>query len=104
MATDLPNDTEAAIRYIKSLLPITVKDTYKYPPIVFITQIYDIIHNKTLINRELVSKNSIKYFFITNINHEIEFHRKYCKSSVRYKNLLLELLILLQLLYYMKIT
>ncbi|XP_025410068.1 serine/threonine-protein kinase 19-like isoform X2 [Sipha flava] len=53
VATDLPNDTEAAIKYIKSLLPVNVKDTLKYPPIVFINQIYDIIHNKTLINREL---------------------------------------------------
>lgn len=57
-ATDVPNDTEAAIRYIKSLLPTTVKDTFKYPPIVFINQIYDIIHNKTLINRDLVCNNS----------------------------------------------
>jgi len=53
---DLPNDTEAAIRYIKTLLPVTIKDTYKYPPIVIIHQLYDIIHNKTLINKELVGK------------------------------------------------
>ncbi|KAL5242435.1 hypothetical protein ACI65C_009845 [Semiaphis heraclei] len=46
---DLPNDTEAAIRYIKTLLPVT----FKYPPIVFIHQLYDIVHNKTLINKEL---------------------------------------------------
>ncbi|XP_060869831.1 inactive serine/threonine-protein kinase 19-like isoform X2 [Metopolophium dirhodum] len=50
---DLPNDTEAAIRYIKTLLPVTVKDTFKYPPVVFIHQLYDIVHNKTLINKEL---------------------------------------------------
>lgn len=50
---DLPNDTEAAIRYIKTLLPVTLKDTLKYPPIVFIHQLYDIVHNKTLINKEL---------------------------------------------------
>jgi hypothetical protein len=66
VATDLPNDTEAAIKYIKSLLPVNVKDTLKYPPIVFINQIYDIIHNKTLINRELVSNNNFNYFFRTN--------------------------------------
>ncbi|VVC45137.1 Serine-threonine protein kinase 19 [Cinara cedri] len=50
---DLPNDTEAAIRYIKSLLPATLKDTLKYPQIVFINQLYDVIQNKTLINKEL---------------------------------------------------
>lgn len=55
MVDELPNDTEAAIRYIKSLLPVTIKDSFKYPPVVFIHQLYDIIHNRTLINRELVS-------------------------------------------------
>lgn len=55
MINDLPNDTEAAIKYIKSLLPAAVKDTFKYPPIVFIRQIYDIIYDKTLVNRQLVS-------------------------------------------------
>lgn len=53
---DLPNDTEAAIRYIKKLLPVTVKNTFKHPPIVFIHQLYDILHDKTLINKELVGK------------------------------------------------
>lgn len=53
---DLPNDTEAAIRYITSLLPATIKETLKYPRIVFINQLYDVIRNKTLINRELVGK------------------------------------------------
>lgn len=81
MATDLPNDTEAAIKYIKSLLPVNVTNTLKYPPIVFINQIYDIIHNKTLINRELVSNNSfnhilkqifnIKFYFVGNITETV---------------------------------
>lgn len=52
---DLPNDTEAAIRFIKSLLPVTQAGTLKYPPVVFINQLYDILQNKTLINKELVS-------------------------------------------------
>jgi len=47
LINDLPNDTEAAIRYIKTLLPV------KYPPIVFVHQLHDIIHNKTLIIKEL---------------------------------------------------
>lgn len=54
---DLPNDTEAALRYIKSLLPVTLNGTFKYPPIVFIHQLFDIIHNRTLINKELVSNH-----------------------------------------------
>lgn len=59
---DLPNDTEATIRYIKSLLPTTFKDTLKYPQIVFINQLYDVLHNKTLVNKELVSKYVIKMY------------------------------------------
>lgn len=64
---DLPNDTEAAIRYIKTLLPATLNDTFKYPPIVFIHQLKDIIHNETLINKELVSKYSLHSLFIIEI-------------------------------------
>jgi len=64
---DLPNDTEAAIRYIKTLLPVTLNNTFKYPPIVFIHQLNDIIHNKTLINKELVSKYSLYSLFIIEI-------------------------------------
>jgi len=64
---DLPNDTEAAIRYIKTLLPANLKDTFKYPPIVFIHQLYDIVHNKTLINKELVGKYILYSLFIIEI-------------------------------------
>ncbi|XP_060853191.1 inactive serine/threonine-protein kinase 19-like [Rhopalosiphum padi] len=63
---DLPNDTEAAIRYIKTLLPANLKDTFKYPPIVFIHQLYDIVHNKTLINKELdILKKQCKIQLLT---------------------------------------
>ncbi|XP_050056605.1 serine/threonine-protein kinase 19-like isoform X2 [Aphis gossypii] len=63
---DLPNDTEAAIRYIKTLLPATLNDTFKYPPIVFIHQLKDIIHNETLINKELdILKNQCKIQLLT---------------------------------------
>uniref|UniRef100_A0A2H8TPL8 Serine/threonine-protein kinase 19 n=1 Tax=Melanaphis sacchari TaxID=742174 RepID=A0A2H8TPL8_9HEMI len=63
---DLPNDTEAAIRYIKKLLPATLDDTFKYPSIVFINQLYDILHNKTLINKELdILKKQCKIQLLT---------------------------------------
>jgi len=74
---DLPNDTEAAIRYIKTLLPVTVKDTFKYPPIVFIHQLYDIVHNKTLINKELVGKYNLNSLFIIEMCHLNFIHRRY---------------------------
>ncbi|XP_050428253.1 serine/threonine-protein kinase 19-like isoform X2 [Adelges cooleyi] len=53
VVSELPNDTEAAIRYIRSVLPTAIKNNYKYPPIVFIHQLYDIINDKALVNRQL---------------------------------------------------
>jgi len=66
---DLPNDTEAAIRYIKTLLPLNKNNTFKYPPIIFVHQLYDIIHNKTLINKELVSKLWVYTFHVFHVTN-----------------------------------
>lgn len=48
------NDTEAALIFIKkTLLDENRKDSF--PPIVFVHQLYDIVDNRTVVNRQLVN-------------------------------------------------
>lgn len=48
------NDTEAAILYLKNQLT-SQNNVNSFPPIILIHQLFDIIKNKTVVNRQIVS-------------------------------------------------
>lgn len=48
------NDTAAAIQFIRNVL-LKSKKTYPFPPVVFVHQIFNIIHDRTTVNRQIVS-------------------------------------------------
>ncbi|XP_050534848.1 serine/threonine-protein kinase 19-like [Daktulosphaira vitifoliae] len=67
VANTIPNDTEVAIRYIKSLLPVAVKLNLMHPPVIYVHQLYDIINNKALVKKhldELQNKCKIQQFTV----------------------------------------
>lgn len=47
------NDTEAAILFLKNILLSKTK-TNVFPPVVFVHQIFNVIENKTTVNRQIV--------------------------------------------------
>jgi len=82
-------DTEAAIKYVRRIL-ISINDqkkkrmidfSTKFPPIVFVHQLYDIVKNKTVVNRQIVgTKYSFKLHTVYNFTHlslSISSIRKY---------------------------
>lgn len=52
--SNLPNDTKAALLYLKNLFPME-KFEGRLPPIILKHQIYGIIKNRTLVDKEVVS-------------------------------------------------
>ena len=50
----LPSDTKAALLYLKNLFP-TEKFEGRLPPIVVKHQLYSIVKNRTIVDKELVS-------------------------------------------------
>lgn len=48
------NDTDAAILFIKNTLIPTQEVKYPFPPVVFVHQLYDVIKNRTTVNRQIV--------------------------------------------------
>lgn len=51
----IPSDTEAGLIYLQGLIP-SGSFGIDFPPIVLKHQIYSIIKNKTLVDKEIVSK------------------------------------------------
>lgn len=51
------NDTEAALNFIKQTLA-DKKRKDSFPAVIFVHQLYDVVNNKTIVNRQLVSKQS----------------------------------------------
>ncbi|XP_076336658.1 winged helix repair factor 1-like [Tachypleus tridentatus] len=63
-SADIPNDTEASLFYLKSVFPVESFEG-RLPPIIFKHQIYSIVKNKTLVDKqvnELRAKNKIRLF------------------------------------------
>lgn len=52
--SNISNDTEVAILFIKNKL-LENRQNNLFPPVVFVHQLYDIIENKTILNRQIVS-------------------------------------------------
>ena len=50
---DIPNDTEAAIHFLTSLFPLDVFEQ-RLPPIIMKHQIYSLVEDKTVVDREIV--------------------------------------------------
>ncbi|XP_065222808.1 inactive serine/threonine-protein kinase 19-like [Planococcus citri] len=46
------NDTEAGIQYIRNII-LKCKKLYPFPPVVFVHQIFNIIQNRTTVNRQI---------------------------------------------------
>lgn len=51
-STTLPTDTETGIMYLRDRFPA---DKLSLPPLVLQHQLYSIIHNKTTVDRDIVS-------------------------------------------------
>lgn len=52
-SNDVPNDTEAALLYIKNVL--LKKFDFAFPPVILLHQIYCIISDKAAVNKQIVS-------------------------------------------------
>ncbi|XP_013785197.1 serine/threonine-protein kinase 19-like isoform X2 [Limulus polyphemus] len=63
-SADIPNDTEASLFFLKSVFPVESFEG-RLPPIILKHQIYTIVKNKTLVDKqvnELRAKNKIRLF------------------------------------------
>lgn len=58
---EVPSDTMAALLYIKSIFPVKMFENV-VPPIILKHQIYCVVKNKTLVDRELVWCNVVWLF------------------------------------------
>ncbi|GAB1597258.1 serine/threonine-protein kinase 19-like [Argonauta hians] len=69
--TDIPSDTKASLLYLKSLFPLE-KFESRLPPVVLKHQVYSIVKNRTLVDKQLAdlkTTGEIKLFkFGTNAN------------------------------------
>ena len=60
---EVPSDTKAAILFLKSIVPLN-KFEGKIPAIILKHQIYCVVKDKTLVDRQLVSFTIYKYVMI----------------------------------------
>ncbi len=66
------SDVEAAIRYIKKIL-VTGLKVKTFPPVIFVHQLYDIIHDKSVVNRQVVRTSSLFNHHLTQALHIYRF-------------------------------
>ena len=60
----LPCDTEAGLLYLKQLFPVE-KFHNTLPPLVLKHQVYSVIHDKTTVDREIVSCAVYQFIFVS---------------------------------------
>ena len=60
----LPSDTEAALLYLKNLFPLD-KFEGRLPPIIVRNQLYSIVKNRTIADKELVG------VFLITLQHDL---------------------------------
>lgn len=85
--SELPNDTEAALIYLKEKFPIDAFEGH-LPAVLLIHQVYSIVKNKTKVDKEVVSTKNYKiHASVTNISFSsmLFSHGAKC-SSIKIKS------------------
>ncbi|XKL63411.1 hypothetical protein PGB90_005775 [Kerria lacca] len=67
--SNISNDTEVAILFIKNKL-LENRQNNLFPPVVFVHQLYDIIENKTILNRQIEILRNEKKIVLIHLGNE----------------------------------